>query len=55
MIKNDFSPIDDMRASKDYRFKIAKNLLMKFFYEISAKNISGSMEDNNLLFNKSIA
>ena len=37
MIKNDFSPIDDMRASKDYRFEIAKNLLMKFFYEISAK------------------
>ena len=37
MIKNDFSPIDDMRASKDYRFEIAKNLLMKFFYEISTK------------------
>jgi xanthine dehydrogenase small subunit len=37
LIKNDFSPIDDMRASRNYRIEIAKNLLMKFFYEISKK------------------
>jgi len=37
LIKKDFSPIDDMRASKNYRIEIAKNLLMKFFYEISTK------------------
>jgi len=37
LIKNDFSPIDDMRASRNYRIEIAKNLLMKFFYETSNK------------------
>tara|TARA_B100000902_G_scaffold278646_1_gene264550 strand:- start:297 stop:1733 length:1437 start_codon:yes stop_codon:yes gene_type:complete len=37
LIKKDFSPIDDMRASRNYRIEIAKNLLMKFFYEISNK------------------
>ena len=37
LIKDDFSPIDDMRASKNYRIEIAKNLLMKFFYEINEK------------------
>ena len=35
LIKNDFSPIDDMRASRNYRIEIARNLLMKFFYEIN--------------------
>ena len=33
----DFSPIDDMRASKNYRMDIAKNLMMKFFYEVNGK------------------
>ena len=37
LIKDDFSPIDDMRASKNYRIEIARNLLMKFFYEINTK------------------
>ena len=37
LIKNDFSPIDDMRASKYYRIEIARNLLMKFFHEINSK------------------
>ena len=37
LIKDDFSPIDDMRASRNYRIEIAKNLLMKFFYEIITK------------------
>ena len=33
-LEKDFVPIDDMRASKDYRMEIAKNLLMKCFIEI---------------------
>ena len=38
-LKNDYSPIDDMRASKTYRMEIAKNLLMKCFLEIRNKKI----------------
>jgi xanthine dehydrogenase small subunit len=37
LINKDFSPIDDMRASKNYRMNVAKNLMMKFFYEVSEK------------------
>ncbi len=37
LIDADFSPIDDMRASKNYRMDVAKNLMMKFFYEVSGK------------------
>ena len=37
LIDSDFSPIDDMRASKNYRVDVAKNLIMKFFYEVSGK------------------
>ena len=37
LINKDFSPIDDMRASKNYRINVAKNLMMKFFYEVSEK------------------
>ena len=33
-LEKDFQPINDMRASKDYRMEIAKNLLMKCFLEI---------------------
>ena len=33
LIDADFSPIDDMRASKNYRADVAKNLMMKFFYD----------------------
>ena len=33
-LEKDFSPIDDMRASSQYRMKIAKNLLFKCFQEI---------------------
>ncbi len=34
ILEKDFQPINDMRASKDYRMEIAKNLLMKCFLEI---------------------
>ncbi len=37
LINKDFRPIDDMRASGNYRVEIAKNLLMKFFYEVNMK------------------
>jgi len=35
VLEKDFKPISDMRASKNYRMKIAKNLLIKCFMEIS--------------------
>ncbi len=37
LIEADFSPISDMRASKNYRVDVAKNLIMKFFYEVNGK------------------
>ena len=36
-IDKDFSPLDDMRASRNYRLTVAKNLLLKAFYEIKDK------------------
>jgi len=39
LINKDFSPIDDMRASRNYRLSIAKNLLLKAFHEINNKKI----------------
>ena len=33
----DFAPLDDMRASRNYRLTVAKNLLLKAFYEIKNK------------------
>ena len=35
ILEKDFKPISDMRASKNYRMEIAKNLLMKCFIEIN--------------------
>ena len=37
LINKDFSPLDDMRASSEYRLVVAKNLLLKAFYEIKNK------------------
>ena len=37
LIDTDFSPMDDMRASKNYRSDVAKNLMMKFFHEVSGQ------------------
>ncbi len=36
-LEKDFTPIDDMRATKDYRLEVAKNLLIKCFHEIKTK------------------
>ena len=33
--ENDFNPISDMRASSKYRNLVAKNLLKKYFIELS--------------------
>jgi len=38
-LEKDFQPIDDMRASKDYRVEIAKNLLIKCFAEIKKNKL----------------
>jgi xanthine dehydrogenase small subunit len=35
ILEKDFKPISDMRASKNYRMEIAKNLLVKCFIEIN--------------------
>ncbi len=39
LLKQDFNPIDDMRASKQYRLEIAQNLLLKFFLETKANKL----------------
>ena len=31
----DFTPIDDMRASADYRIKTAHNLLIRYFHDLA--------------------
>ena len=38
-LEKDFSPINDTRATKDYRMEVAKNLLMKCFLEVKNKKI----------------
>ncbi len=38
-LEKDFQPIDDMRASKNYRMEVAKNLLMKCFTEIKKNKL----------------
>ena len=37
--KTDFSPIDDMRDSKQYRLEIEKNLLLKCYFEIKNRKL----------------
>ena len=39
-LEKDLSPINDVRASKEYRLEIAKNLLMKCFIEINTNKLS---------------
>ena len=34
LMNKDFSPLDDMRASKNYRLTVAKNLLLKAFTKL---------------------
>ena len=39
LLKKDFNPISDMRASKKYRLEVAENLLLKFFIETKTKKL----------------
>ena len=39
-LEKDFEPIGDMRASKEYRLEVAKNLLIKCFIEINTKKLT---------------
>ena len=39
LLKRDFNPISDMRASKQYRLEVAENLLLKFFIETKTKKL----------------
>ena len=32
----DFTPLTDMRASADYRMTVAKNLLLRFYFETTS-------------------
>ncbi len=36
-MRDDFQPLTDMRASAEYRLKVAQNLLLKFFLETSKR------------------
>ncbi|HXE15714.1 MAG TPA: xanthine dehydrogenase small subunit, partial [Stellaceae bacterium] len=36
-LEDDFQPLSDMRASADYRLKVARNVLLKFFLETSKR------------------
>ena len=38
-LEKDFNPLDDMRASSQYRMKVAKNLLFKCFQEIKSNKL----------------
>jgi len=39
-LEKDLNPIGDMRASKEYRLEVAKNLLIKCFLEINTKKLT---------------
>ena len=39
LLKKDFKPISDIRASKNYRLEVAENLLVKFFIETKTKKL----------------
>ena len=39
-LEQDFTPLDDMRASSHYRMEVAKNLLKRYFYDLSGEPTS---------------
>jgi xanthine dehydrogenase small subunit len=39
-LRKDFAPITDMRASRDYRNRVAENLLLKFFIETTEPGVA---------------
>ncbi len=44
-LERDYTPIGDMRASADYRRKISRNLLYRFFLETSGAQDAASIHD----------
>ena len=45
-LEKDFKPISDMRASRQYRMQVAKNLLYKCFLEIMQKKLIKKNKQN---------
>ncbi len=37
ILKDDFDPITDFRASSSYRMQVAQNLLLRFYYDLSGR------------------
>ncbi|EPM99588.1 xanthine dehydrogenase, N-terminal subunit, partial [Pseudomonas syringae pv. actinidiae ICMP 19070] len=44
-LKEDFSPLSDFRASKEYRLLSAQNLLRKYFIELQTPAIATRVTD----------
>ena len=40
LFSDDFTPLSDMRASADYRLKVAQNLLLRYFHEVGGNPVS---------------
>jgi len=45
-LEQDFQPLSDVRASADYRMKVAQNIIQKFFLEISQQKILSRVTDH---------
>ena len=39
-MRDDFTPLSDMRASADYRLVTAENLLLRYFHDLSGQGTS---------------
>lgn len=48
-LENDFNPIDDARASADYRMTVAKNLFKKFVLEYHGSAATGALKLSDVL------
>lgn len=44
-LSKDFQPLSDVRASADYRMKVAQNLLQRFYFEMTNKAIKTQVVD----------
>ena len=44
LLSHDFQPISDMRASADYRMRVAKNLFEQFWYDKQAEVSLGAAQ-----------
>ena len=48
-IENDFSPISDVRASKEYRRFVAQNLLERFYSETQSTSLTINLADRSAI------